>query len=59
MRNNLFESIGVTSFIAAAMLLLYWVGDKAPDVPLQGSPSGWWWFGLILLGVFFANLEND
>ncbi|WP_181899567.1 hypothetical protein [Flagellimonas nanhaiensis] len=50
-------AISTTSFVSALVLFIYWMLDNS-SVDVSGSPSGWWWFGFLLLGVFTHELND-
>lgn len=51
------SAVSAVSFTAAIVLFAYWVISTI-DSPITGSPSGWWWFGCLLIGVFCSEIKE-
>jgi len=55
--NNLYNALS-NGFIAAfSILFVFWILFKFGFI-VTASPSGWWWFGCLIVGIFFGDLEE-
>ena len=57
MKDRIIDAISACGFTSAIILFAYWIIDQGSDFDL-GSPSGWWWFSCLLLGVFTSELSK-
>ena len=50
------KALSITSLVSFVVLVLYWTVDMITPENLS-SPSGWWWFGCLLIGIFCEELD--
>ena len=54
---KLLKGLTAALWVATFVLFSYWMLDLI-DPKISGSPSGWWWFGCLLIGVFTAEIND-
>jgi hypothetical protein len=58
MKNRLISAIAASAYTSSFVLCILWLASKNHVMNLS-SPSGWWWFGCFIVGIFFSNLIED